>query len=368
MKIAFLNSIEKETYGGMEEWIRLVSAGLIARGHRVSLLGRVGSRFLDRVRRSIPDARYLPLNISGDFDPVIICKIRRHLSVEGVNVLCVNFNKDVRLGGIAARFTSNVKVVWSLGMNITKENLVHRILTPRLIDGVITPSQSLKEEVTRGGYISPDMVHVIPNGTRLNDSSLTADEARRRLREKYNLPAQAIIAVNSGRFVNHKGHAFLIEAAPAVVSKYPDIIFLLLGEGYLQEQLQQRVSKLNLDKHFVFAGMLDDLRLELAGSDLMVHPSLIEPFGISLIEGMQAGLPIIATSVGGIPEVVGDCGCAVLVEPGHIGQLSTAVIGLLGAPERMQAMGKAARKRWSKEFTIDIMLGRVEQYLSGFLN
>ncbi|UCG62695.1 MAG: glycosyltransferase family 4 protein [Candidatus Zixiibacteriota bacterium] len=367
MNILFFDSIDKDIFGGLENWIGMVAAHLVRKGHQVAVAGRPGSQYLRRMAAIDDRIKILPVNISGDFNPITIAGIKRLLNDHDIDVVTVNFNKDIRLAGLAARWRGKTRVLWRVGMNITKNNFVHRNLTPRLIDGVITPSRSLKNQLIESGYIMPDMVHVIPNGTKLKDSGLSIEDARHRLREKYNLPPQSTIAVNSGRFVNHKGHAFLIEAAPTIVAKHPDIVFLFLGDGYLQKKHQQRISKLNLEKQFVFAGMLDDLQLELMGSDLMVHPSIIEPFGISLIEGMQAGLPIIASAVGGIPEVVGKTECAVLVDPGNVDQLATAVNSVLDSPGRMRQMGQAAQKRWREEFTIDIMLGRVEQYLTQFM-
>ncbi|UCD63939.1 MAG: glycosyltransferase family 4 protein [Candidatus Zixiibacteriota bacterium] len=364
MRIAFLNSIETETYGGMEEWIRLVASGLIDRGHRVYLIGRPGSRFLSRVGGSLPAAAVVPLPISGDFNPVTINRLYRHLRREKIDVISVNFNKDLRLGGVAARLASKPRVVWSVGMDITKNSFVHRLVTPRLVDGVIVPSRSLKGQITRHGYIRPDLVEVIPIGSRLKGLPPADERPRHELGKKYHLPPRAVIAVTSGRLVNHKGHAFLIEAAPAIVARHPDIVFMFVGDGYLRTKHEQRIARLGLDGHFVFTGMLDDLWLELTGADLMIHPSIIEPFGIALIEGMAAGLPVIATNVGGIPEVVGNGDCAVLVEPGQVDALSAAVIEMLDSPERMRRMGLAAQKRWRENFTIDIMLNRVENYMA----
>ncbi len=366
MNILFFDSIDKNIFGGLENWIGMLATGFVSKGHNVTVAGRPESEFLRRLSELDDRINIHPVNISGDFNPITIAGVKSLLKKQDADIVFVNFNKDIRLAGLAARWYGKTRVVWGVGSNITKNNFIHRNLTPRLIDGVIVPSNSLKRQITEYGYIPQDLVHVIPNGTKLQDSSLPVKEARVELRKKYNLPPQAIIAVNTGRFVNQKGHAFLIEAAPAIVSKHPDVVFMFLGDGFLQEKHQQRIATLNLEKHFVFAGMLDYLQLELTGSDLMIHPSIIEPFGISLIEGMQAGLPVIASRVGGIPEVVGKGECAVLVEPANVEQLATAVIDMLNSPDRMRQMGQAAQKRWREEYTVDIMLDRVEKYISRF--
>ncbi|RKX27260.1 MAG: glycosyltransferase, partial [Candidatus Zixiibacteriota bacterium] len=131
MNILFLNSIEKATYGGMEEWICLTAGGLVARGHHVTVAGRPGSEFLRRVSETEPGVTILPLAISGDFNPATITKLKKSLTENSIDVIVVNFNKDIRLGGLAAKLERYPKVIWSVGLNITKDSLIHRHLTPR---------------------------------------------------------------------------------------------------------------------------------------------------------------------------------------------------------------------------------------------
>jgi glycosyltransferase involved in cell wall biosynthesis len=212
------------------------------------------------------------------------------------------------------------------------------------------------------------VVQVVHNGTAVKNFARPDEQARRSLLEKYDLPVNSKLAVTVGRFVNHKGHAFLIEAAPGIAEKHPEIVFLFLGDGYLQERHRERISQLKLDRHFVFAGMLDSLDPELAGADFAIHPSIIEPFSNAILECMRAGLPLVATRVGGTEEALTEGENAFLVEPGDSEKLAAAAVKMLDSPERMIRMGRAAQKKWREHFTVDIMLKKLEQYLSGFLN
>jgi glycosyltransferase involved in cell wall biosynthesis len=367
MNILFLNSIEKETYGGMEEWIRLAAKGLAQRGHDVTVAGRRGSEYLRRVSSTSPAVRTLELDISGDFNPVTISKLKKFLSANKTDVVIVNFNKDIRLGGLAARWEGSPCVIWSVGLDITKDNLVHRHLTPKLIDGVIVPSQALKRQITKTGYINESIVEVIPIGIGERDSVSSKQHAAVNLRRKYNLLEESIVAVTVGRFVEQKGHRYLIEAAAEIVCRHPKVIFLFLGDGPLREKLESQIAQLNLKKNFVLAGMLDDIGEELAGADLMIHPSVEEPFGIALLEGMRVGLPIVASRVGGIPEVVVEEETAMLFEPRNVEQLSAAVQELLMAQSKMEAFGLAGQQRWRSKFQLAMMIGRVEKCLTKFL-
>ncbi len=366
MNILFLDSIEVETYGGMEEWIRLVAQGLADRNHKVTIVGRSGSKFLARAKKNSNNINFLPLNISGDFNPSTINKIKKFITENKIDIVVTNFTKDIRLGGLAARWEGSPKVIWSVGLDITKDSFSHKFLTPKLIDGVITPSEALKKQIISKGYIEPDSVKVIPIGIppikNKHDKVLAKDS----ICNKYDIAKDSIIAITSGRFVDQKGHKFLVEAAPAIIENYPKIKFLWLGDGPLKGLLQDRIKSLNIENYFIFAGMLDNLDKELAGSDLMIHPSVEEPFGISILEGMRAGLPIVASKVGGIPEVVKDGATAVLIESEKQDLISTTVNKLLSNPDRMLTMGMAGVKRWEDIFQLEMMISNIEQYLNRY--
>ncbi len=361
MNIAFLNSIEKETFGGMEEWIRLVSTGLIDRGHEITLIGRKESEYLRRISQAEDRVRIEPLDISGDFNPATIVRVRNIIEARRIDLLSVNFNKDIRLGGLAARWVGSIPVVWSVGMNITKDKAIHRWLTPKLVDRAIVPSASLKSEITRFGYIEPAIVDVIPIGIAHREFRRPDPESRRALREKYNLPQEATVAVTVGRFVYKKAHEFLIDAAPEIIAQHPEIFFLFVGDGVKRDEYRQQINRLGLERHFILTGMLDSIDTELAGADLMIHPAKDEPFGIAILEGMRAGLPVVAGQVGGIPEVVAEGETALLCEPCNSVALAQSVNEFLDDRPRMERFGRKGQRRCREQFQLDTMIDNVEQ-------
>lgn len=360
MNILFLNSIREEIYGGMEEWIRLVGAGLAARGHGLYVMGRPESEFLRRLRNAGENLNLKSLKISGDFNPVTIGKVARFMRKYRIDIVVVNFNKDLRIGGLAARLVRRPGVVWSIGIKITRDSRIHRLLTPKLFDRVIVPSQSLKSQIVSDRYITAEKVEVIPIGLKERANNLDKETARRELRYRYSLPSDAVVAITSARFVEQKGHQTLIEAAPTIVRLIPRLHFLWLGSGPLEPKLKAKIRELNLERHFIFAGMLDDLELELSGSDFMIHPSVDEPFGLAILEGMRSGLPIIASRAGGIPEVVHEGGNAALFQPGSKEELAAAVIAVASSDETRWQLSEESLRRWQTAFSYDVMLDRVE--------
>ncbi|MEA2030185.1 MAG: glycosyltransferase family 4 protein [candidate division Zixibacteria bacterium] len=363
MNILFLNSIEKETYGGMEEWIRLTASGLVDRGHSVAVAGRPESEFLNRISKDSSEISVLPLKIRGDFSPATISKLIKYLTAQRVDVIVVNFNKDVRLGGLAARLKQRPKVIWSVGLDITKDSLVHHFLTPKLVDGVIVPSHSLKKQITRLGYIKEDIVHVIPIGIADNNIQRSDKEASEQLRIKYGWPDESLIAVTVGRFVNQKGHRYLIEAAQQIVRHNHLARFIFVGDGPLRGDLEELIDRKKLTDSIALTGMMKEIDLELAGADMMIHPSVEEPFGIAILEGMRAGLPIVASRVGGIPEVVAENESAILVPPRDSVTLAASVIDMFDNEEYRTSMANAGRERWQHNFRVETMINRVEDCL-----
>ncbi len=368
MNLLILDSIDTKTFGGYQNWICLIAPELVERGHTITIAARPLSEFFKRFKRRSAGLKIFELPISGDFNPFTISKLSKLFKNEKIDIVICDFNKDVRLGGLAALFSNRPKVIWHLGLNITKNNFVHRFLTPRLIDTAVVPSDDLKKQVVASGYIDKNIVKVIPHGIPEPDFNLSDYEAGIKLREKYKIPSENKIAVTSGRFVRQKGHKYLVDAAREIVAKYPSISFLFLGDGELEKKLKEKISEYKLEKHFVFAGMLDDFDLELAGSDLMIHPSIEEPFGFSVLEGMRAGLPVVASRIGGIPEFAINNKTALLIEPKNSELVSKAVLEFINSPEKMKSFGQAGKLRWFNDFKLDVMVNNWENYLNNLID
>lgn len=363
MNLLFLDSIESDVYGGMEEWIRLVASGLVQRGHRVRVIGRPGSRFLERLERETHNVQLEPLDISGDFHPGTIARLKKIIRDDSVDAVVVNFNKDVRLGGLAARLDGGPRVIWSVGLDITRDSWIHRVLTPRLIDGVIVPSESLKSQITRHGYISSEIVKVIPIGIPdIARRQVPSIGQRAELISRFNLPQNAFVVITVGRLVEQKGHTHLIEAMPRLVKSISEIKLLWCGNGPLESSLKEQARQLGVLDHIVFAGMLDSVEPVLTPDCLMAHPSIEEPFGIAILEGMRAGMPIVASNVGGIPEVLGDAG--ILIPHADPNAIAHAIEELHRSPVKRANLAISARKRFEDHFSLEAMVSGVESYLA----
>jgi len=364
MNLLFLDSVERGTFGGYENWILVTARHFLERGHQVTVVGRPGAEYLRRASIFSDKIEVVELPISGDFNPVTVYRLRRILKDRKIDLMTVNFNKDVRLGGLAARWYGRTKVCWRMGLDLTAPGWVHRFLSPRLVDGIIVCSHALKRQVTRLGYLSDDRVQVVHIGIDDRDFKRPDPAAVAALRVKYHLSADSLIAVTIGRFVDQKGHIYLVEAAPEIVSRSPQVVFLFLGDGERESMLRSRIAQLGLQDRFIFAGMLDNIDLELAGADIMIHPSIEEPASFAIVEGMRAGLPTVASRVGGIPEELTDGESALLVPPHDPQRLAEAVIRMLSDAEMRTSYSRATQERWRQDFRLQIMMQKVEAYFA----
>ncbi len=360
--ILFLNSIEKSVWGGLENWMELVGSGLAARKHKIFLAGREGSLFLDRISRHA-EFEVIPLNISGDFNPITVRRLAAIAKSHRIDIVLCNFVKDVRLAGLARKITRNFKIMWTPGVNLTKKSISHRLLFSGFVDGVVVPSRYLRDEIIESGSIGKSRFQVIPVGLNRDYWTLDRIHCRTELLNRFNLPPESFICLTSGRFVPQKGHKYLVEAARDICRKVGVVRFLFLGDGPLENNLKEQINKFDLESHFIFAGLLRDHRQLVFGADLYVHPAVIEPYGIVLVEAMAASLPIVATRVGGVPEVVPENETAILVDPADRSQLTTAIMTMYNDHDLRTRMGRAGRERFESMYSLDSMLNKIEELL-----
>lgn len=152
----------------------------------------------------------------------------------------------------------------------------------------------------------------------------------------------------------------LIAAAPRILSRYPDAELRIAGEGLCRPALEAQVDALGIRQRVTFLGHRDDVADVLAGADVFVLPSRSEALPNSVMEAMAAGLPVVASAVGGIPELVRDGRTGRLVPPGDAGALADALLDLLDHPDRLAEFGRAGREAMERTFAFARMVGQIE--------
>ena len=158
-----------------------------------------------------------------------------------------------------------------------------------------------------------------------------------------------------GRLIAQKDHATLLRAFAAVRAAHPEAVLAILGSGPLEEETRQLAAELHLADALLLPGRLET-RDWLERADVFVHTSRWEGFGIVLLEAMIAGLPVVATRVSAVPEIVVDGRTGALVEPGDVTALSAALSHLLDRPDRARELGREGSERARTSFSVARMV------------
>ncbi len=208
--------------------------------------------------------------------------------------------------------------------------------------------------------------YLIYNGvnTKRFENLPSKEDARRSL----GLPQECLIVTTVARLVPQKGHRSLLEAAKNIVSKYKSVRFVLVGDGGLRTQLEYLSNILGISDYVVFLGKRTDVPQILAASDVFVLPSLWEGLPLVLVEAGLARLPVVATRVDGIMEVVEDGRNGLLVPPGDAHTLAEAIWTLLKNPALRQQMGEEGRAIALQRFTMERIASQVADLYRKLLN
>jgi len=226
-------------------------------------------------------------------------------------------------------------------------------LTLPLTSGVITVSEYLEREVTLRGGQNKKTIYNGYSSISFNDLSF----ARHDFRKKWGIPTDALVLGTIGRLHPTKGQIYLIKAATELCLKFPNLHLLIIGDGPLRQYLTSELQK-NTIPH-TFTGYLPKAYEALPAMDLFVLPSISEGMGLVLLEAMQAGIPIVASAVGGIPEVIRNGKEGLLIPPEDVIELTSACSSILENHYLAQSLVREGQNRWPI-FSIDSMIRETE--------
>jgi glycosyltransferase involved in cell wall biosynthesis len=236
-------------------------------------------------------------------------------------------------------------------------------LGPRGVE--VCVSKAVSDFTRERAAIPPERLRVISNGVDLSrfEAYANADVRKgaiRDLRSEFGLSGETPVVVAVGRLEEQKGYPDLIEAW-AQLRSHPEpavagAVLIIGGEGKQRPALETQVRQLGLSERVRLPGHREDIPKFLAGADLLAFSSHYEGFGLALVEAMAAGLPVVATSVDSVPEVLGDCPAGRLVPPRDPGALARAVTEMLAnAPAERETRAASARTR-AQAFALPKML------------
>ncbi len=282
-----------------------------------------------------------------------IFKLRGLVRARRIDIIHTNGIR-AHLLGIALSLLSGKTLIWHFhdqkGASLRLFRAAARFFPKR----IIANSNKVKEEL--GGL---EKIEVVYNG--VDDRIFTDRAGEGSTLEELGLDRETLLIGTVGHFYPRKGYEDLVKAMPLILDKVPRARFLIVGEatGPNYEEYKRRVEELvraeNLSDKACFLGYREDVPRILSAIDIFVLPSRSEGFGLTNLEAMAAGKPVVSTGVGGIPEVVKDGETGYLVFPHQPEKLAEAVIKLALDPGLRGEMGRAGRKR-AELFTVRKMV------------
>jgi glycosyltransferase involved in cell wall biosynthesis len=186
-------------------------------------------------------------------------------------------------------------------------------------------------------------------------------------REKLGLEEADMFLLSIGRLTYQKGHEYLVQAMSEIIKRFPNAKAGICGEGPLHSQLQSQIIELGLSDHVQLMGARVDVSPILASADIFVLPSRWEGLSRALMEAMAAGIPVIATRVDGIKDLITDGVHGLLVPPEDSKSLETSILQLLGDPPMRKKLGAAAREHVRRAHSTEAMCRKHYDLMLGFL-
>ncbi len=300
------------------------------------------------------------------YNVTLLKRLRRILEDERIDIVNCQLHRTTPIGLEAALLARNrpavISTLHGLGNSSGwNRRLQNRLMYPRL-RRVVAISHAVRDDILAGNrWLDPGKVVTVQNGLDLERFLDSADCGALRRQLFPEIGARFWFGT-AGRLSVVKNHALLLRAFRRVLERYPDCGLLLAGRGELEGALRRQAAELGIEERVHFLGFRADIPQVLQALDCFVFPSLREGLGLALVEAMACGLPVIASQVGGIPEVFSEEPMGTLVPPGDEEALAAAMTRMVETPPELRsAMGESARRRAVDRFRAERMRADYER-------
>ena len=234
-------------------------------------------------------------------------------------------------------------------------------------EGIVALANAHADYLVRREGIEGRRIRIIPNGVDAGRFRPARSEGERgALRSALSIPVSRFVVAIVAALRPEKNHGMLLDAAARIRARRDDFVFLVVGEGPEGEKLRRRSRDLSLGDAVRFMGRRDDIPAILSAADVGVlcsHP-VVETFPLAVLEAMSSGLPVVASDVGAVREMIQDGEEGRIISPGDVEALAESLVALADAPEARRRMGIKGRERVVRDFTVEGMVGRYAKMFS----
>jgi len=238
--------------------------------------------------------------------------------------------------------------------------------TNRFAHHIIAVAAACRDFLMNHESIAPEKITLVPNAIdlrRFSPGEASRDEARAEL----GLPTGSRIIAGVGRLNSQKNFSLFLEIAAQLATRFPDLHFLLAGEGPEEKMLREKAATLGIANRVTFSGYVADTRLVYLAADVLLMPSRYEGLPMTLLEAMAMGLPVVASKLDGIAEVIGEGVEGFLVAPNDAALFVDRTAALLDDSELAAFIAKNARAKIEARFSVERMTSAVEEIYDRFL-
>jgi glycosyltransferase involved in cell wall biosynthesis len=340
------------TWRGGQNQVLLTVLGMRALGHRAMLVAHPAGELRQRASEGL---ELLPLTPRTEMDLSAAWRLARVIAQERPDVIHAHDPHGVAMAALALSMsTLSAKPALIAARRVDfrlRGNALSR-WKYRQVDCFICASEFIRRMLIGDG-VDEGRAVTVHEGI---DLQRVAAAPAADLHAEFWLPRDSPIVGNVAALVPHKGQRHLIDAAALVVQKVPDARFIIAGEGELRESLERHIKDLALEKHVLLAGFRPDALSVHKGFDIFVMSSVTEGLGTSLLDAMACGRPVVATTAGGIPEVVVHNQTGILVPPRDHDGLARALVALLRDERAQEVLGAGGLLRVREKFTAERMV------------
>ena len=363
-KILYL--VTQSEWGGAQRYIFDLAKNLPQDQYIVTVVaggaGELHTKF-DETRVSTVTVKNLVREINPIKDLLAYFELKKLFKQQKPDIVHLNSSKAGTIGAIAAKHAGVKKIIYTVHGFVFNEPLpawkkqfylFSEKISEKYKDKLICVSNFDKQTGTKNKIAKENKFITIHNGIE-KINFIDKQNARNEL----NLPQDKIIVGTVANFYATKGLQYFVAAARLVADKLPSVIFRMVGDGELKSEIKLQIKKLDLEDKFIL-GTKPEAYKYLKAFDIFVLPSAKEGLPYTIIEAMQAGLPIISTNVGGIPEMI-NTENGILVEPRNPQALAENIIKLIENKNLANHLGNQAKIDAENKFNLNKMIGETEK-------
>jgi glycosyltransferase involved in cell wall biosynthesis len=359
MNILIINSIGKKKWGGGEKWMIMAASGLMSLGHHAAIACKKDSILALRASRSnIPVVEIAAIS---DFDFWAVARFYSFFKKFKPDAIIGCQNKDWRVASLAVKWAGlKTKVFSRQGLQLMRDGWWYKVTVKYLCDGIITNTHTIKKLYEGFLPVPPDFIQVVYNGVEVFPSEDAGFDFSAFFPSRVNDP---VIVLSTGRLAHQKGFEYLIHAAKTIIDQTSNVFFFVAGCGKLENRLRKLIEKLKISDNFHLLGFVNDVHPLLAGSHVFVIPSLYEGMPNSVLEAMAHQLPVVASNVNGVTELIQNGHNGYVVEPRNVEQITSALKSLIGDEAKRKMFGLRAAELVGNQFSVSKMVRELEEVL-----